>query len=349
MSSFEQSVSAHHVAEQQALAPEAPDRDGTVAIALPQQFSAPYAAAGFLEQLEQDVDMIATAKMAAAPPDVFEYSPISDAFDIDLRVSLGVGMTGHVRPAVCKVTQQHFAVKILPDTLRARQEVMTQISLAQRSEFVVRIVRVFSNMHTGRDGCAEWHLFIVMERASTDLFQRVATKGPLSEAMCRTVVRSVSDALWHLHGQGLVHRDIKPENILISSTGTPLLGDFGFTGPCSELIHCSPAYAAPEVLLAMRARSAGRVGPLIGTPADMWSLGATMYLILGRDYPFATTFETAAAQERLLRGVFELPDTSFGHVSAECKDVMQRLMCVDAAQRMTLRELAEHPWMARDK
>jgi serine/threonine protein kinase len=53
--------------------------------------------------------------------------------------------------------------------------------------------------------------------AGGEVFDRIVSRGPLSEASAALVVRQVSLALEHLRSRRVVHRDIKPENLLYVS------------------------------------------------------------------------------------------------------------------------------------
>ncbi|KAK6909155.1 hypothetical protein I203_103170 [Kwoniella mangroviensis CBS 8507] len=49
----------------------------------------------------------------------------------------------------------------------------------------------------------------------------------LDEGRVWKIVRELSDGINHIHSNGVIHFDIKPANILISSTGSLKIGDFG--------------------------------------------------------------------------------------------------------------------------
>ncbi|ORX40486.1 kinase-like domain-containing protein [Kockovaella imperatae] len=49
----------------------------------------------------------------------------------------------------------------------------------------------------------------------------------LDEGRVWKIVRELSDGINHIHSSGVIHFDIKPANILISSTGSLKIGDFG--------------------------------------------------------------------------------------------------------------------------
>lgn len=104
-----------------------------------------------------------------------------------------------------------------------------------------------------------------------------------------------------LHQYQIVHRDIKPNNILLSSTGTPKLVDFGIakalagddaalrtilTQPGLPLF--TPEYASPEQL---------RQGE-VTAQSDIYSLGVVLYELLTGSRPFDSRGKSATAFER---------------------------------------------------
>ena len=86
-------------------------------------------------------------------------------------------------------------------------------------------------------------------------------------------------ALAHAHEQGILHRDIKPANLLIDSSGTLWLADFGLAKLADELALTGTGelpgtlrYLAPECL-----------GAEPDARSDLYSLGLTLYeLLVGR-------------------------------------------------------------------
>lgn len=98
--------------------------------------------------------------------------------------------------------------------------------------------------------------------------------GPLSSyggRLSREDCRMLFGALAAAHERGIVHGDISPGNVLLDSSGSPVLADFGLArlGPASGNDvpgGMTPAYAAPE-----RIRGAAATAP-----ADVYALAASL-------------------------------------------------------------------------
>jgi hypothetical protein len=146
------------------------------------------------------------------------------------------------------------------------------------------------------------HYFSMSLVAGESLAQRLK-EGPLASRLAAALMVKVAQAIDHAHQHGLIHRDLKPGNILLDQNGDPRVTDFGLakriqddsglTG--SGQIMGTPSYMPPE-------QAGGRPGE-VGTVADVYALGATLYaLITGRP-----PFQAATAMETVLQVLSDEP------------------------------------------
>jgi hypothetical protein len=89
-------------------------------------------------------------------------------------------------------------------------------------------------------------------------------------------MRDIARGLEYAHERSIVHRDMKPANVLVSSTGTAQLADFGLArNSLTSLVATSsagagsPLWMAPEVL--------GDPPAAPHTSQDVWSTGVLFY------------------------------------------------------------------------
>jgi serine/threonine-protein kinase len=119
-----------------------------------------------------------------------------------------------------------------------------------------------------------------------NLAQKLAgTPQPPRQAAA--LIETLARAVHFAHQQGLIHRDLKPANVLLAADGTPKIADFGLAKRLaadagqtrSGEILGTPSYMAPEQV--------AREGPApVGTPADVYALGAILYEMLAGRPPF---------------------------------------------------------------
>jgi serine/threonine protein kinase len=115
-----------------------------------------------------------------------------------------------------------------------------------------------------------------------ELLDAMVREGSLSEYMSLRILKALLTGLCYLEKQGIVHRDIKPQNIVLrgkKKIDDIVIVDFGFAIKLEDidpknkqLAYCvgTPGYIAPE-MIGYRD---------YGTKADVFSAGATLYLMM---------------------------------------------------------------------
>ncbi len=109
------------------------------------------------------------------------------------------------------------------------------------------------------------------------------------------VLHKVCETVAFAHEKGVIHRDLKPENIMVGPFGEAYVMDWGLAlvlGREEDSVVGTVAYMAPE-------QAAGRQGE-IGPEADVYSLGAILYELLGGAYPHQLSIEEGRRPEEVI-------------------------------------------------
>ncbi|GAA6010353.1 hypothetical protein JCM10207_005188 [Rhodosporidiobolus poonsookiae] len=183
------------------------------------------------------------------------------------------------------------------------------------------------------------HYYFVQEYVNGgQMLDYIISHGRLRERSARKFARQIGSALEYCHANSIVHRDLKIENILISKTGNIKIIDFGLSNLYSPVSHlstfCGSLYfAAPELLNAK---------PYTGPEVDVWSFGIVLYVLVCGKVPFDDQ-SMPALHAKIKRGQVEYPTW----LSAECKHLLSRMLVTVPAQRATLTEVLNHPWICK--
>ncbi|HVS36488.1 MAG TPA: protein kinase [Gemmataceae bacterium] len=157
---------------------------------------------------------------------------------------------------------------------------------------------------------------------------------------------SVCNTVAYAHNRGFLHRDLKPGNILIGEYGETLVVDWGLAkpiaGPESDRIMNgdtatassdwtqagevigTPAYMSPE-------QADGRWN-VVGPASDVYSLGATLYVLLTGRPPFGPGL-VGEVLEKVRRGAFVRPRHVKKDVCPNLEAVCLKAMAARREQR----------------
>jgi hypothetical protein len=142
--------------------------------------------------------------------------------------------------------------------------------------------------------------YLVMEYVQGSRITKYAAEFHLSLEDRIRLFLPVCSAVEYAHRAFIVHRDLKPSNILVDSTGTPKLLDFGI----SKLLHSEPRDPADTQDVAMATPDYASPEQISGNPvtasSDVYSLGAVLYELLTGLRPRRIEQATPVAIERAI-------------------------------------------------
>ena len=261
--------------------------------------------------------VVPTPRAASTPLVAGRYRLVSE---------IGGGAMGVVWRARDEVLGRDVAVKELrPDHGMSGAQVRTSHQRARREGRIAArlqhpnaVVIYDVAEHDGRP-------YLIMEYVpSQSLGDILATGAVLTPTEVTSIGAQLASALTAAHERGIVHRDIKPGNVLMTVDGTVKLTDFGISRAAGDAtvtatgeILGTPAYTAPEVAQ----------GHPVAFPADVFSLGATLYAAVEGTPPFGEDHNAMATLLRVVRNEIRLPkrsgpltDTIMGMLSPEPVD-----------------------------
>jgi len=142
--------------------------------------------------------------------------------------------------------------------------------------------------------------YLVMEYVQGSRITEYAAEHRLSVEDRIRLFLPVCSAVEYAHRAFIVHRDLKPGNIMVDTTGTPKLLDFGI----SKLLHSQPLDPADSHEINMGTPDYASPEQIVGDPvtpaSDVYSLGAVLYELLTCALPHHIEQATPLALERAI-------------------------------------------------
>lgn len=288
-----------------------------------------------------------------------QYPLNSEAYRI--LDEIGVGVSAIVYKAEClPMNSSLVAIKCI-DLDQSRAD----LDSVMRE---VKTMSLLSHPNILRAHCSftvDHRLWVVMPFMSAGSVQSIISSSfpdGLPEPCIAVVLKETLSALAYLHDQGHLHRDIKAGNILVDSTGSVKLADFGVSAliyesnassgvsrPSSSLmltdVAGTPYWMAPEVIHSHTGYS---------LKADIWSFGITA-LELAHGRPPLSHLPPSKSLMMKITKPFRFSDYEDSRseqsqkFSKSFKDMVASCLDQDPSKRPSAEKLLKHPFFKNCK
>ena len=214
--------------------------------------------------------------------------PQNEIGPYELIRSIGGGGMGSVFLAEHRELGKQVALKLLPGHSSGNAHRVDRFLKEIRAAGSLEHPAIVNATDAGQDNGVH---YLAMEYVEGLDLSRVARSATIPVADACEAIRQVAIGLAHAHCCGVVHRDVKPSNIMIRDDGEVKILDFGL----AQISQWDSNYAELTT-----------VGQLMGTldymspeqadqpasvdyRADLYSLGATLFRLIGGRPPLAAS------------------------------------------------------------
>jgi serine/threonine protein kinase len=204
----------------------------------------------------------------------------------DLVEKIAEGGMGTIYKGRHRETGQVVALKLMPAHLAANKVMLKRFEQEFRAASLLNHPNIVRALDFGEDGQTPYLVMEFVEGES--LGQKLERDGRMPEAEAIRLIAQVAQGLHRAHKQGMIHRDVKPDNILVTPDGQAKLADLGLVKEVEtdlNLTRTGRGLGTPHFMAPEQFRNAKNAT----VQCDIYSLGATLYMMVTGELPFRST------------------------------------------------------------
>jgi serine/threonine-protein kinase len=243
---------------------------------------------------------------------------------------IGSGAMASVFKARQLSLDRFVAIKVLPKKFTNNAQFIERFYAEGRAAAQLNHPNIVQAYDVGKAG--ERHYFVMEFVDGRTVFDDITKSKRVAEKDAVDVTMQVAEALLHAHDRGLIHRDVKPKNIMVTKAGVVKLADLGLARAVSDTeaaeAEKGKAFGTPYYISPEQIRGEVKIGP----PADIYSLGATLYHMVTGQVPFDGKNPSDVMHQHL-KAELAHPDQVNPKLSSGIAEVIEMMMAKDPRKR----------------
>ena len=279
--------------------------------------------------------------------------------DFHFGRTLGEGSYSTVIAATDRQTGKEYAIKVLDKRHIIKEKKVKYVNIEKdtlnRLTDHPGVVRLY---YTFQD---EQSLYFVLDLASSgELLGVLKQMTTFDEECTRFYGAEILDTIDYMHARGVIHRDLKPENVLLDDQMHVKITDFG-TAKILDQPKKPPrdnGDSGPETGSPIDGADVNRAKSFVGTAeyvspelltdkqackaSDLWAFGCIIYQLLAGRPPFKAGNEYLTFQ-KIVSLEYQFPKG----FPAVAKDLVERLLVLDPARRLSVEHIKNHQFFDR--
>ena len=243
---------------------------------------------------------------------------------------LGAGAMATVYKAKQISLDRMVAIKKLPKKFSQNPQFIERFFAEGRAAASLNHPNIVQAFDVGNEG--DMYYFVMEYVEGRSVHEDIVTHKRFKEEDAIDVGIQVAEALEHAHDRGLIHRDVKPKNIMITKEGVVKLADMGLARAITDVeaaeAEAGRAFGTPYYISPEQIRGEKDIGP----PADIYSLGVTLYHMVTGNVPFEGKNPSSVMHKHLKNPLIP-PDHVNPKLGAGISEVIEMMMAKKVKDR----------------